>query len=89
MIIATSGLLSLSISMATYRETGVLRRLQAAPLRPQTILVAQVVVLFLMTVLGMALLITVGKLVYSLRFGGNAFNVLLAFILRGASVFGV
>ncbi|MFQ6114579.1 MAG: ABC transporter permease [bacterium] len=86
-IIANSGLLSITIVLAFYRETGVLRRLKATPVRPQTILTAQVSVIFLMTALGMVLLIVAAKLVYGLRFDGNAFNVLLAFTLSSLSFF--
>ena len=54
------------------------RRLKATPLRLLTILTAQVMVIFLMTALGMALLVIVGKMVYGLRFDGNPFNMLAA-----------
>ena len=87
MIIATSGLLSLAINMASYREHGILRRLKATPLRPQAILGAQVIVIFLMTALGMALLIIAGKMVYGLRFEGNPLSVLAAFVLSCMSFF--
>ena len=87
MIIGTTGLLSLTISMASYREKGVLRRLRATPLRPQAILTAEVLVLFLITVVGMALLVAAAKTVYGLRFGGNAFSVLAAVILSTLSFF--
>jgi len=87
MIIATSGLLSLPIVMALYRERGILRRLKATPLRPQAILGAQVIVIFLMTALGMALLVIAGKMVYGMRFDGNPLNVLAAFVLSCLSFF--
>lgn len=87
MIIATSGLLSLVINIASYREQGLLRRLKATPLRPQTILGAQVIVIFLMTVLGMVLLVVAGRLVYGLQFDGNPFSVLAAFVLSSISFF--
>jgi ABC-2 type transport system permease protein len=87
MIIGTTGILGLSITMATYREKGILRRLRVTPLRPQVILIAQVVVMFLMTAAGMLLLILAGKLVYNLRFDGNALNVTLAFVLSSLSFF--
>ncbi|MGC9092358.1 MAG: ABC transporter permease [Bacteroidota bacterium] len=89
MIIATSGLLSLTIAMASYREHGILRRLRATPLRPQAILGAQVIVIFLMTALGMALLVIAGKLVYGLRFAGNPLSVLAAFVLSCMSFFAI
>ena len=87
MIIATSGLLSLTIAVAVYREKGILRRLRATPLRPQTILSAMVIVTFLMTALGMSFLLISGKAAFGLRFAGNAFSVLAAFILSSLSFF--
>jgi ABC-2 type transport system permease protein len=89
MIIATCGLLSLSTVMAAYRETRVLRRLRATPLRPEGILTAQVTVNFLMTVLGMLLLIVAGKLIYGLRFSGNPISVIVAFVLSTLSFFAI
>jgi len=89
MIIATSGLLSLCTSIASYREKGILRRLRATPLQPQAILTAQVAVLFLMAVLGMALLIILGKLIYGLHIPRNPLPLLPAFLLCAMSVFAV
>ena len=87
MIIGTSGLLSLVITMANYREKGVLRRLRATPLSPFTVLAAELVVLFGMTLAGMGLLIVAGKLVYHLRFDGNVLSVLAGFTLSCLSFF--
>lgn len=87
MIIGTTGLLSIGINMASYREKGVLRRLRATPLRPATILVAQVVVNFAMTLLGALLLVIAARLVYGLRFEGNVLSVLGAFTLSTLSFF--
>ena len=87
MIIATAGLLSLTIQISIYREKGVLRRLKVTPLRPQTILTAQVIVIFLITALGMALLVIDGKIVYGLRFDGNPFDVMAGFVLSRLSFF--
>ena len=89
MIIATTGLLSLTITMAAYRQNGVLRRLRTTPISPLLVLAAQVIVLFLMTSLGMALLIVAGKLVYNLHFEGNVLSVLAGFTLCTMSFFGL
>jgi ABC-2 type transport system permease protein len=87
MIIATSGLMSITITMATYREKGILRRLRTTPIRPLVVLAAQVIVIFVMTSLGMVLLIVAGKLVYNMHFEGNAWSVLGGFVLSSLSFF--
>jgi len=87
MIISTTGIMGLSITMAAYREKGILRRLRATPLQPQIILIAQVSVIFIMTAVGMFLLILAGKLAFDLRFDGNPISVALAFVLSSLSFF--
>lgn len=87
MIIGTTGIMGINITMASYREGGILRRLRISPLRPLVILLGQVVVFFLMTVAGMALLVVAGKLVYGMRFDGDLLTVVLAFILGSLSFF--
>jgi ABC-2 type transport system permease protein len=89
MIIATSGLMSITITMAAYRENGVLRRLRTTPVSPLVVLAAQVIVVFAMTSLGMVLLVVAGKLVYHMRFEGNALSVLAGFVLCSLSFFGL
>jgi ABC-2 type transport system permease protein len=88
-IITMAGLMSTTITMATYREKGILRRLGTTPVRPLVVLGAQVIVVFAMTCLGMLLLIAAGKLVYHVRFEGNAFSMLGGFVLSSLSFFGI
>ncbi len=87
LIIATTGLPALIITMAAARERGILRRLRATPLFPQTILTAQVFTLLAMTLVSIALLIATGSFVFHVRFFGNVISVFLALLLGSFSFF--
>jgi ABC-2 type transport system permease protein len=88
-IISMAGMMSTTMTLATYREKGILRRLQTTPVHPLVILGAQVIVVFAMTCLGMLLLVAAGKLVYNVRFDGNVWSVLGGFVLSSLSFFGI
>jgi len=64
----------------------VLRRFSATPLRPLTYFLTDVLVPFVMTLLGILLLFLVGTVVFYVRFAGNLFS-LLAGIGLGACAF--
>jgi ABC-2 type transport system permease protein len=89
MVIAISAFISLPINLANYRERGVLRRFRATPVSPIIILGAQLVMQFIMTLLGMLLLVVAGRLIFGLRFAGNVLSVLVAFLLGSLSFFSV
>ena len=77
-----------TITMATYRENGVLRRLSTTPVSPLVAMASQVIVVFIMTCLGVFLLVAAGRLVYHVRFEGNPLSLLGGFILSCLSFFG-
>jgi ABC-2 type transport system permease protein len=60
-LIAISAVLSLVTIVSIYREGGILKRLRATPLRPQTILTAHVLVKLAFTALTLALMLLAGK----------------------------
>lgn len=86
-IMTFNALFSLTIPLVTYRERGVLRRFQATPMRPGALMTAQLIVNFLMTVLGSLVLIVVGKAVFGLHFFGNPASLLAAYVLCTLSMF--
>jgi ABC-2 type transport system permease protein len=88
-IIGSTALMSIPIGISTYRERGILRRFRATPIRPAAILGAEICVHLVMTLFGAALLVAAARLVYGLRFGGNAVLVFLALILSTLSFFAV
>ena len=89
MIIGMAGLMSVTITLATYRENGILRRLRTTPVSPLVVMAAQVVVVFTMTALGMVLLMAAGKLIYHVKFAGNLLSLAAGFTLGSLSFFGI
>lgn len=87
MIIVGVALISLPIGTTAARDAGVLRRFRATPLPALTYLAADVVVYFLMTLLGVIALILVGTFGYGMHFDGNIFSVLAGFTLSALSFF--
>src|SRR5271170_695665 len=63
-LISISAVLSLVTIISIYREGGILKRLRATPLRPQTILTAHVLVKLLLTAATLALMVLAGKRYY-------------------------
>jgi ABC-2 type transport system permease protein len=61
LLIAISAVLSLVTIISIYREGGILKRLRATPLRPQTILSAHVIVKLVLTTATLALMFLAGK----------------------------
>ncbi len=87
MVIAMTGIFLLPIRIAAYREQGILRRFRVTTVRPQTVLVAQLLVLFAMTLLGTTLLLVVGRGVYHLQMTGSLASIGGAFALGTLSIF--
>jgi len=88
-IIGTVALMSIPITTATARERGILRRYRATPMRPVTYITTDVVVNFVITSVGMAILIMVGKILFGLRFEGSWPSVVAGFTLSALAFFAV
>jgi ABC-2 type transport system permease protein len=86
-IIGTVALMGIPIDTAVNRETGVLRRYRATPLRPISYLATSVIVYLVVALLGMGILAATGKLVFGLHLAGSWLSVLAAFILSALAFF--
>lgn len=87
MILATVGLVSLPVHLASLRERGILRRLTVTPVHWLQLLAAELITTLVLTTLGMAFLLVVAHLVYHLRFGGDLSSVVLAYLLSATAMF--
>jgi ABC-2 type transport system permease protein len=64
LFISLSAVVSLVTIISIYRESGILKRLCATPLRPHVILTAHVIVKLLLTAATLALMVLAGRRVY-------------------------
>src|SRR5580698_6426998 len=88
-LIALSGVLSLVTIISIYREGGILRRLRATPLRPQTILAAHVLVKLLLTIVTLSLLVVAGKRYYPVGVQVPVFGFTIAMLIATWSILSV
>jgi ABC-2 type transport system permease protein len=79
--------MGIPIDTSVNRESGVLRRYRATPLRPACYLAASVAVYLAVSLVGMAILAAAGKIVFDLRLAGSWLDVLAAFILSALAFF--
>jgi ABC-2 type transport system permease protein len=89
MVIGTVALIGLPVTLASYRQQGILRRMRATPLRPWTVLAAQVLVNLAVTIAGIALLLVVARLVFGLRLPDTPIGVTFALVFSSLSFFAV
>ena len=89
LLIAISAVLSLVTIISIYREGGILKRLRATPLRPQTILTAHVMVKLILTVVALALLVLAGKRYYPVGFRVPLFSFLIALLISTCSILSI
>ena len=85
-VIAFSAVLSLITIISIYREGGILKRLRATPLRPQTILTAHVIVKLMLTAATLALMVLSGKRYYPVDVHVPLFSFTIALLISTLSI---
>jgi ABC-2 type transport system permease protein len=85
-LIALSAVLSLVTIIAVYREGGILRRLRATPLQPQTILTAHVIVKLLFTTLTLAAMVLAAGRYYPMEAGVSLVSYTTALLVSTVTV---
>jgi ABC-2 type transport system permease protein len=88
-LIAISAVLSLVTIISIYREGGILKRLRATPLRPQTILTAHVIVKLILTAATLALMVLAGKRYYPVGVHAPLFSFTIALLISTWSILSI
>jgi ABC-2 type transport system permease protein len=86
LLIAVSAVLSLVAVVAIYREGGILKRLRATPLRPNTILTAQVLVKLTFTAITLVAMVLAGRRYYPVNAGVPLLSFALALLFSTVSI---
>jgi ABC-2 type transport system permease protein len=89
LLIAVSSVLSLVTIISIYREGGILKRLRATPLRPQTILTAHVIVKLILTAATLALMVLAGKRYYPVGVHVPLFGFTIALLISTLSILSI
>lgn len=89
LLISVSAGLSLVTIISIYREGGILKRLRATPLRPQTILSAHVIVKLVLTAATMGLMFLAGKHYFPPGAGVPWFSFTIALLISTWSILSV
>ena len=88
-LISLSAVLSLVTIISIYREGGILKRLRATPLRPQTILSAHVIVKLILTASSLALMVLAGKRYYPVGVQVPFFSFTIALLISTWSILSI
>lgn len=88
-LITLSAVLSLVTIISIYREGGILKRLRATPLRPQTILTAHVIVKLLLTAVTLLLMVLAGKRYYPIGIRAPLLSFMIALLISTWSILSI
>jgi ABC-2 type transport system permease protein len=89
LLIVISAVLSLVTIISIYREGGILKRLRATPLRPQTILTAHVIVKLILTAATLVLMMLAGKRYYPAGVHAPLFSFTIALVISTCSILAI
>jgi ABC-2 type transport system permease protein len=89
LLIAVSAVISLVTIISIYREGGILKRLRATPLRPQTILTAHVIVKLIFTAATLGLMFLAGRRYYPAGAHAPLFSFTVALVISTWSILSI
>lgn len=87
--LAIVGVNLMPLGLGAYRDKGILRRLSTTPVRPATLLMAQVIIYSGFAVVAVVLLMVVGNLALDIPYPAHVPGFIAAFVLGLAALFGI
>lgn len=87
MVIGVTGLMSLPLTLSGYKEKKIYKRFDATPVGKKSILSAQVFVNLIMTLIGIAILLTAGRILYHIQIRGSFLSICVSMLLSIAAMF--
>ena len=88
-VIAVTGLMNIPLTLCEYREKGIFKRYRATPAKPIHLIISQFTINAIMTILGMVIVIVVGKVFYKIQITSNYLQCLLVFIVSMLCIFSI
>lgn len=87
MVMGVAGLMSFPLTLAECKEKKIYKRFDATPVGKKHIILAQVTVNLLVTIVGIAILLLAGKLLYQVQMQGSVLAISVAGLLSVAAMF--
>lgn len=87
MVIGVTGLMSLPLTLSGYKEKKIYKRFDATPVGKKSIMLAQVLVNLVMTLIGISILLIVGKILYHIQIKGTFPSICVSILFSIAALF--
>ncbi len=87
MVIGVTGLMSLPLTLSACKEKKIYKRFNATPVGKKSIMLAQALVNFVMALMGIAILVAAGKILFDIKIHGSVIFVFASILLSTAAMF--
>lgn len=87
MVIGVTGLMSMPLTMAGYKEKKIYKRFDATPIGKKSVMSAQVLANLIMTLIGIVILLIAGKLLYHIQVKGSILSICVSILFSIAAMF--
>lgn len=87
MVIGVTGLMSLPLTLSGYQEKKIYKRFDASPAGKRSVMLAQVVINLIMTLIGIAILLIAGRLLYDIQIKGDFIAICMCLFISITALF--